>query len=124
MPGAVPGCGVACARGAVCAPLIVLSTTVRGAQNREQLGFPTRDLSGRGAMAAHVLWEHEVVGSNPTAPTTTLVGRAPLPRRLGDQGARPSPARNSTFSRSSYSIPTSCPLCGQTRTCFGPAYRS
>src|SRR5688500_2259358 len=26
--------------------------------------------SGRGAAAAHVLWEHEVAGSNPAAPTT------------------------------------------------------
>ena len=25
---------------------------------------------GCGAVVAHVLWEHEVVGSNPTTPTT------------------------------------------------------
>ena len=29
-------------------------------------------------MVAHVLWEHEVVGSSPTAPTNPLAVRPPL----------------------------------------------
>ena len=35
-----------------------------------------RDRSGRGATVAHVLWEHEVVGPNPTAPTNFSFGES------------------------------------------------
>ena len=36
--------------------------------------FPSTNPSGCSAAAAHVLWEHEAVGSNPTTPTTILTG--------------------------------------------------
>src|SRR5215211_3289517 len=40
-------------------------------------------------MAAHVLWEHEVVGSNPTAPTTSFtIGRPGVVRRRARESVR------------------------------------
>ena len=39
-------------------------------EERHRLGFSATDPSGCGAVVAHVLWEHEVVGSNPTTPTS------------------------------------------------------
>ncbi len=34
--------------------------------------FASTNPSGCSAVVAHVLWEHEVVGSNPTTPTILL----------------------------------------------------
>jgi hypothetical protein len=45
--------------------------------------FASTDLSGRGATVAHVLWEHEDVGSNPTAPTIADMDEAPGRRATG-----------------------------------------
>src|SRR3954469_6945604 len=48
---------------------------------------------GRGATVAHVLWEHEDVGSNPTAPTIIkdcspgLIGTLPPGDRRDDSGS-------------------------------------
>ena len=50
--------------------------------------------SGRGAAAAHVLWEHEVAGSNPAAPTNLSYHRrlwapvASIPSMAGPRAQR------------------------------------
>ena len=48
------------------------------------MGYPRLNPSGCSAAAAHVLWEHEVVGSNPTTPTTILFVMAAPPSTSHD----------------------------------------
>ena len=47
-----------------------------GGKSAKHMRFASTNPSGCSAAAAHVLWEHEVVGSNPTAPTTIPPGGA------------------------------------------------
>jgi hypothetical protein len=55
--------------------------------------YPRLNPSGCSAAAAHVLWEHEVVGSNPTTPTTILPGGS------ADRGDRKPADRGPRFGR-------------------------
>ncbi len=83
--GRCPGCGPPASH----APTPALGS---GVGSHPRLGPPRRPraseheiLSGRGATVAHVLWEHEDVGPNPTAPTnSSLVNRAKCVADWGD----------------------------------------
>ncbi len=51
--------------------------------------FLSTNTSGRGATVAHVLWEHEDVGSNPTAPTIVCRRRPPTSHsHMGTTGSQ------------------------------------
>jgi hypothetical protein len=91
---------------------------VFGTSLTKHMRFAGTKPSGCGAVVAHVLWEHEVVGSNPTAPTSLLTrdaqrrstdvpcepgaapGRAVRPQRpaLSDASGQTSSVRHSASS--------------------------